>query len=221
MRLATDINFHDGRTLDLSDPFTREETWRPSRAEDSRRSQMFAEIFNLEGDTGNVAEQDPYSRRRDAADRILTGDYPGAEALLRGLLRERFAVPSTHCHLARVLLMTDREAEARERINQAWRLREQAPAYVVLRILFFQCVFAMFDGANITPIVGRIKTALRQPDPHLDWTIQPMLDHLRPRLGETNHEFLQALAEALSDTAALPCMNEFPQWCDAEAARAG
>jgi len=212
------VNFQEGQTLDLSDPFAREESWHPSRREDSRLSQMVAEIFNVGADTGNGEEQDRYSRRQDAANRILSGDYSGAEALLRGLLQERFAVPSTHCHLARVLLMTDREAEAREQINQARAIREQAASYVVLRILFFQCVFTMLDGADITPVVGQIKAALRAPAAHLDWTIQPMLDHVRSRLNETNYQFLKALSEALSDAEAMPRLDEFPQWQEATAA---
>jgi hypothetical protein len=114
--------------------------------------------------------------------------------------------------------MTDREAEAREEINQAWTTREGAPAYVVPRILFFQCVFTMLDAADITTKVGQIKAALRAPGAHLDWTIQPMLDHLHSRFGETNHQFLKALAEALSDPNAMPYLDEFPQWRNAAAA---
>jgi proteasome accessory factor A len=215
------VNFQNGQFLDLSDPFTREESWRPLRREhvrDERLSQMRAAFFNVEEDSENTQEQDPYSRRRDAANRILGGDYSGAEALLRGLLQERFAAPSTHCHLARVLLMTGREAEARAQIHQAWAIREQADAYVVARILFFQCVFTMLDEADSSLVVGQIKAALRAPDAHLDWTILPMLDHLRPRLGETNHQFLKALSEALSDATAMPRLDDFPQWHDAVAA---
>ncbi len=167
----------------------------------------------------NAEEQNRLARRQDAAKRILSGDYSGAEELLRGLLQEEFEVPSTHCHLARVLLMTDREAEARQEIDQAWATREKARAYAVPRILFFQCVFTMLDAADTTTTVGQIKAALRAPAAHLDWTTQPMLDHLRSRLGETNYEFLKALAEALSDAKAMPCLDEFPQWRNAAAAK--
>ena len=165
----------------------------------------------------NAEEQDRLARRQDAAKRILSGDCLGAEALLRGLLQEKFAVPSTHCHLARVLLVTDRESEARQEIKQAWATREEAPAYVVPRILFFQCVFTMLDAADTTTIVRQIKAALGAPDAHLEWTIQPMLDHLRSRLGETNYQFLKALAEALSDAKAMPHLDEFPLWRNAAA----
>jgi hypothetical protein len=123
-------------------------------------------------------------------------------------------VPSSLCHLARVLLMTGREAEAREQIAAAWVIHEDAPTYVVARMIFFQLVFAMLDGAElngaeIAAIVARIRAALSEPAAHLDWTILPMLDHLRPRLGEANYQFLRALAEALPD------LDEFPLWRNA------
>jgi hypothetical protein len=170
------------------------------------------EVLKLEAE-----KRDCLTRRQDAADRILSWDYSGAEGLLRGLLEEKFALPSTHCHLARVLLMTNRETEARHEISEAWAVREEAPAYVVPRILFFQCVFSMFDAADTTAIVGEIKAALLKPDAYLEWTIQPMLDRLRSQLGETNYQFLKALAEALNDAKAMPQLDEFAQWRDATA----
>jgi len=212
------VNFNERQVLDLSDPFVQEEVWSPLPQEevaDRRRMRRQGELFSSDGIIGDSAGENPYARRQDAADRILSGDYDGAEAILRGLLEESFMLPSTRCHLARVLLMTDREAEARAQISEAWAIREQASAYVVPRILFFQCVFAMFDGAEISNLVGQISQALRAPDPHLDWIIQPMLDHLRPRLGETNFEFLSALAKALSDVRAMPRLDAFPSWRDA------
>jgi hypothetical protein len=53
---------------------------------------------------------------------------------------------------------------------------------------------------------------LVRADAHLGWTIQPMLDHLRSQLGETNFQFLKALAEALSNAKAMPLLDQFSQW---------
>jgi proteasome accessory factor A len=221
------IDYGKGQVLDLSDPFASQESWSTLRREDTsdaRRLRRLAELFAAESDSGNAA-QDPYERRQDAADRILSGDFAGAEAIVRHLLAERFMMPSSLCHLARVLLMTGREAEAREQIAAAWAIHEEAPTYVVARMIFFQCVFAMLDGADlneagIAAIVARIRAALCESAAHLDWTILPMLDHLRPRLGDTNYTFLKALAEALSDASALPDLDEFPQWRNAAPAAA-
>ncbi len=86
------------------------------------------------------------------------------------------------------------------------------------RILFFQCAFAFLDAADTTSVIGKIKAALRAPDAHLEWTIQPVLDHLRSRLGERNYQFLRALAEALNDPKAMPHLDEYPLWRNAAAA---
>ncbi|MGA7343107.1 MAG: proteasome accessory factor PafA2 family protein, partial [Terracidiphilus sp.] len=212
------VNYSQRQVLDLSDPFAQEELWsplHPGDATDKRMSRRLGQLFNLEAGPGYAEGESPYARRQDAADRILSGDFAGAETLLRRLLEESFMLPSTRCHLARVLLMTDREPEAREHISQAWAIRGQASHYVVPRILFFQCVFAMFDGLDITSLVAQIDAALREPDPHMDWIVQPMIDHLRLRLGETNFQLLTALGKALSDASAMPGLDEFPQWRNA------
>jgi tetratricopeptide (TPR) repeat protein len=166
----------------------------------------------------SAEEQRRLAQRQDAAKRFLSADYSGAEALLRGLLQERFEVPSTHCHLARVLLMTNRNEEARQEIDHAWATRKEAPAYVVPRILFFQCVFKILDADDTATIVGHIKAALAGTGVNMEWTIQLVLDHLRSRLGETNYPFLKAVAEALNDAKAIPHLDEFPQWRNAAAA---
>jgi proteasome accessory factor A len=197
------IDFSEGRALNLTDPFASEESWSPLSSPESHDEPL---------DLNFLLEDDPYARRQDAADRILSGDYAGAEALLRVLLAERFCLPSTHCHLARVLLMTDREAEAREQIGMGWAIHRNAPTYVVGRMLFFQIIFALFDGADISALVEQIKAVLQMPGADLDWTIRPMLDHLRPRFSEADFLFLEALAAALSNIRTLPQLEPFPQW---------
>jgi hypothetical protein len=208
------VNRQEKEILDLSDPFTSEETWSKAAPGDGRLWQTETGLFLFDEDTHG---RDCHVRRQAAVDCILTGDFAGAETLIRGLLSEGFMLSSSFCHLARVLLMTDREAEARHQIAQSWANRDQASAYVIPRILFFQCIFAMFDGAPITPIVGKIKGALNGPGAHLDWTILPMLNHLRSRLGETNFEFLEALAGALCLSTGMPRLNDFQQWREAAA----
>lgn len=201
------VNYSEGQTMDLADPFAHEESWGPMEHWDLHEQRPWFE--EVSGDNGSL---NPYMRRQDAADRIIGGDYAGAETLLIDLLAEGFMLPSTHCHMARVLLMTDREVKAREQIAQAWAIRAEAPAYVVARMLFFQCVFDLFDNVDMGATLATLKTALNAPDAHLDWTILPMLDHLRPRFGEADYRFLKALANALSDESAMPDLNGFSQW---------
>lgn len=212
------VNYADNKVLDLTDPFTSKEAWRAIESVELPEAQMrrrMAEMFGRESGRGSGA-RDPYDRRQDAADRILSGDFAGAEELLNGLLAERFALPSTNCHMARVYLMTGREPQAREQIDLAWAIEQRAPHYVWCRILFFKCIFAIFDGQDYSPLVAQIKARLLARSAHLDWIILPMLDHLRPRLGEANYEFLKVLASALSDPCNLPDLDAYPQWTGAQ-----
>ena len=117
----------------------------------------------------------------------LKEDYRGAERVLRGLLEEGFEIPSTHCHLARVLLLMDRAAEARQHVALAWNQISDAPPSIVPRIVFFQLLFALQDGSRTEAgddeqgparQIGRLKTALQSENSHAEWNIQAMLDHL-------------------------------------------
>ncbi len=210
------VDFDKGLVLDLSDPFSSEEgSWIPlstTEIHEGDSAHVLNNIFDFQENPRRNRDRSPYTRRQDAADRILSGDFAGAETLLRGLLQERFILPSTHCHMARVLLMTDRESEAREHIASAWAIRAQADSYVVGRMLFFQLVFAMFDGTEIAGITAQLRSLLSNGDAHLEWTIMPMLDHLQSRLGGPNYEFMSVLAVALSGSDESSCLERFPQW---------
>jgi proteasome accessory factor A len=197
------VNFQERQILDLSNPFTQGGKWRRLR----------------QGEKCAWMEVNPdcIACREEAFRRYSRGDYASAESLLRRLLQEGFAPPDTHCHIARVQMMMDRPEEAREQIRLAWAARGLADAYVVPRVLFFQCLFAMLDGVAVAPLIRRVRAALCGPQAHMDWTIQPMLDHLRPQLGETNYQFLSALAKALSAESGLPDLDVFPQWQEAAA----
>jgi hypothetical protein len=57
-----------------------------------------------------------------------------------------------------------------------------------------------------------MKAALRNPCASSSWTIQPMIDYMRARLGDENFNFLTALAAALSGERNLERLEEFVQW---------
>jgi hypothetical protein len=135
--------------------------------------------------------------------------------LLRELLQGQFELPSTHCHLVRVLLMMDMQDEARLELNLAWETREEGPTYVLPRVLFLQCLFAMLDHVEIAGIVRQIREAFELPDAHLDWTVRPLIDHMRRHLSDADCQFLAALADAVSDRGSMPDLDEFPQWREA------
>jgi Pup-ligase protein len=192
------VDLKENRMLDLSDPFATEEVWRPMEPRDR------------EPRTRSL-----YSQREEALARYLSGDYSGAEEMLRACLSENFEQRSTHCHLARVLLMTDRDAEAREEIQRAWQVAEPSMVYVLARLSFFEYLFATMGDGAVSTHLSRLKGMLGR-HAHMDWTIQPMLEHLRPRLGEERYGFLSALAGAISDQTCLEQLEAFPQWRETE-----
>jgi hypothetical protein len=48
------------------------------------------------------------------------------------------------------------------------------------------------------------------------WAMDPILDHLKPRLTASDHALLTALVAALSDRANLEKLDEFPEWQEAK-----
>ncbi len=211
------LNLDEKRLLDLSDPFVAGEIWRtasPADYCDARFSSTFEELFEQRRESGPPS---PWSRRQRALDLYLRGEFTAAEELLREVLAAQFEVPSTHTHLARILIMLNREDQAREQVALAWAARNQGPSYVTARTLFFQCLFAIFDGNGISVLVAEIKQVLSADGAHMDWSIQPMLDHVRPRLSRVDWRFLSTLAQTLSDSSNLPRLARLPEWRNAPA----
>ena len=208
------VNFTAGQILDLSDPFSKRENWGDFPYEEpfDRRPPSLREMFRPGGDAPMRPEDDCYARRTEALRLYKAREYLAAESLLRGLVREGYEVASNQCHLARVLILMDRFEDARQEIQLATENLENTYAYVPPRVLYFQWLFAMLDGTDCTEIARRMRVALLEPCAFMEWTIQPMLDHLLPRVGESNFRFLKALARALSFPGNRASLDEFPEW---------
>ena len=209
------FNYRDGQVLDLSDPFVEKESWRPLDQFEVRDGQMprsFSGLHGFDRESGDSGGTSQYSRRVAALRCYQSGDYVGAETLLRRLVEEGYEVASNHCHIARALILMNRDDEARQHVRLALEGVGGASPYVMPRILFFQWIFTTLDGSGASFVASNIKTALEAPGASSEWTIQPMLDHLRPRLGLANFRFLRALAKVISDGQAVSRLDAFPQW---------
>ena len=212
------VQFKECQVLDLTDPFVNVEVWRQMESSDVDATGMPLNLvgaLEFDSGSGDSVHPSPYSRRLRAYECFGRGEFAEAEELLRGCVAEGFELASNHCHLARALMMMDREAEARAEIEQAWVACADCCAYVPPRVMFFRCVFAVLNGTEFASITGQIKTLLNTHGAHSSWTIRPVLDHLRSRLGRSNHRFLSALAAALSDPGKLRALEQFPQWREA------
>jgi len=158
----------------------------------------------------------PLELRQGAGAAYNLGDLDLAEKLLLRVLDADFEMPGTNCHLARICLLTDRIDEARNHTKDAWEHRNEAPPYVIPRILWFQILFALLDGADLASHLGRLKTALSADGSHMDWTMQPVLDYLNSKLNTQHSAILSALIAALSDPANLAVLDQFPECREAE-----
>jgi tetratricopeptide (TPR) repeat protein len=106
--------------------------------------------------------------RREALALFTAGHYEGAEAIYRHMLENGFELGSTHCHLARVLLMMDRETEAREQVEKASAIRATGPIYVVVRVQILKVLFQMLAGEEWKTQLPDLKESFASTSAHLD-----------------------------------------------------
>jgi WD40 repeat protein len=170
-----------------------------------------------------LKKESPMDLRSKALDFYRQGKYAEAETLLRRMLESDFEIPGTRCHLARVQMMTDREADAGQEINMAWENRQTAQPYVIPRILFFQLIFLLLETGGklqsttrFKTCLGSLKSALGNDNAHMEWTIQPVLDRIKDRLSEDAFALLQALSAAIDDAANMERLEDFPLWRDTQ-----
>jgi tetratricopeptide (TPR) repeat protein len=161
------------------------------------------------------------SYRQTAYSWFASGEYLQAAKMLRGLLEKGFEMAGNRCHLARVLLLTDRAQEAQEEVARAWEHRGGAPAYVIPRILWFRIAFARGQCGEIGSydawlrlLFGQMKTALQSDNAFMEWTMTPVLEHLKPKLVESDYEILASLVSVLNDRTKMPDLDRFSEWRD-------
>ena len=118
---------------------------------------------------------------------------------------------------ARVLLLMDREEEARDQIvprmahpEALARLRHRSDALLRLPLRDARPVVCLHARSQ-----GPQGPAYRMPGSSR-LTSSPMLDHVRPRLAEEDYSFLSTLADALSDRQSLHGLNDLLLWRNTE-----
>lgn len=158
----------------------------------------------------------PLELRQVAAESFKLGDYELTENLLLQVLSKQFEIPGTNCHLSRIYILTNRLSDAQEHIEQAWQHRLDAPFYVTARMLWFKITLAFLEKNTPENYLGRLKFVLQKENAFMEWTMQPVLDHIKPQLTEEQHDLLVALVDTMSDKANLAKLNEFEEWRNAE-----
>ena len=156
------------------------------------------------------------SLRRLALQFYIRRDYRRAEELLRVVLDKNLEVPSNRCHLARLLILTDRELDARGDVVKAWERRTEGEDYVVPRIVPLQALFLFLDGSTPSQHFANLKFLLKRESAFSEWKIQPALDHLKTRLSPNAFDLLQTLATVLGDRKKLSDLDRFSEWRDVQ-----
>jgi tetratricopeptide (TPR) repeat protein len=127
-------------------------------------------------------------------------DYSNAESVLRLMADHKLELPGTLVHLARVLLLQDREAEAREVIAQAVPMRKEGnQPYAEQRVLFLQFLVALTTGEPAGDHLEALVSYLESSEIFMFWDTSSLLDHIGPRLSESDRQTLATLSLAIND----------------------
>jgi tetratricopeptide (TPR) repeat protein len=153
-----------------------------------------------------------FDLRRLALEMFLAGQYAEAESIYRRILELDFEPASNRCHLARVFLMTGREVEARQFVEEAEKSQRDAADYVSGRIQFLRVLLHTLAQEEWRGELAKLKPLVEDAGTHLEWTMQPVLDHLRPRLGNEMHTLLRLILDVLSDTVKVEKLDADPTW---------
>jgi tetratricopeptide (TPR) repeat protein len=154
--------------------------------------------------------------RNIAARRFETGDFQITEHLLNHLLNIEFDLSSTYIHLARLFLITDRLLNCNEFISKGWDMKSKAKSYVLARLLWFKITLALIENKTIENYLSQLNALLLKDEVFKEWTMLPVLDHIKPKLTEHQYALLTALVDAMSDKQNLAKLNDFEVWRNAK-----
>jgi len=197
----------DGATrkrASLDDPFATVAEWRDFEVEPSDE---------YDDEDEDELDLSPMSARMTALSAFVAGDYDSARALLTHVLEAEFEVPSTHCHLARIALVTDDLPAAVLHTRRAWERHTLGPTYVLPRILWLRMAIAMLGSPAepIAPLLAAMRGALRATE-SFEWTVAPVLQHLCGRISDRDHALLSALSAVITDRRQMPALEALPEW---------
>ena len=142
--------------------------------------------------------------------------YEKAKEILTKLLDEGYETTSIQHHLAGICLITERNADAEKYVGNAWECKSEAKPYIVARLIWFIIVFAFLEIKSLKNYPGQLKAALQKEDVFMEWTMQPVLDHIKPQIEEQQHALLSALVDAMSNKANMGKLEDFEEWRDAK-----
>jgi len=170
-------------------------------------------LISLECEPNEIT---PLDLRARATKYYQLEEYEKAKKILNRLLEKGFEPASTHQHLARICLITDRFDEAKENVATGWQQITEAKAYIVARLIWFKIVLGILENYPIDSFIGQIKGVLQNDEAFMEWTMEPVLDHLKPKVTVEQHALLSALVDAMSFKENLKKLDDFQEWIEAK-----
>lgn len=163
----------------------------------------------------SIRDKECKELRNVALSHFQNKEYKLATILYRRLRIERFELPGTLTHMARVELCAGNILQAETHTEMAWRHRSEAHPYVLARILWLKLCLLMLkteDNDDFSGIIRQLKTILQNQEAFMEWTMVPVLEELNPKLQKNDHNFLSALVDTLSNRENITILDEFPYW---------
>ena len=139
-------------------------------------------------------------------------EYGKAAAIYRRMLIHKFEPPGTLTHMARLEIICGNMGQAGIFIVNAWRIRHEAPVYVLARILYFIILINMARTVPLDKWIGCIKQVCNQPECKMQWDMDRVLSQYEKDFPLQHISLLQTLLEVLSGSDDEGQLNKFEVW---------
>jgi tetratricopeptide (TPR) repeat protein len=150
--------------------------------------------------------------RGRALDYYQKKEYDKASDLYRKMLINKFEMPGTLTHLIRLEMTRCNLAQAEIFVINAWRIRHEAPAYVLARILFFVVLLKVLRADPIENWLGCIKEVLNRVDSRMEWDMERLISIYEKDINPQKSFLLRALLRGINNLGDEGPLNEIEAW---------
>ena len=153
--------------------------------------------------------------RSQALEFYYKKEYDKASAIYRKMLVSKFESPGTLTHLARLEMICGNIIQAGIFIVNAWRIRREAPTYVLVRILYFIIMINMVRTEPFDKWLSCLKQVCNQPESKMQWDMDRVLTQFEKDIMPQHISLLKILLDVLSGADDEGRLNNFEVWHDA------
>jgi tetratricopeptide (TPR) repeat protein len=153
-----------------------------------------------------------HNLRSQALIHLSNKELDKASDIYQKMLVKKFELPGTLTHLVRLEMSRGNIPQAEIYIVNAWRLRHEAPLYVLTRILYFVIFLNMLRSEKFEKLLGFLKYVLNEPDYKMQWDMDRVLLQYEKDFMPQHLSLLKALLEVLSGKDEVENLNIFEGW---------